>query len=153
MKLIDVIEESHHTAFTMNRIYKVLSQMNKDLSGGNSGMVALAISNFYHNKIKANMRISLIYEDDGHISSVCDLLQSTPKIYAVANKFGSVTYMANYEGSEDGLVRKLSPTKAHLDIISGVDANSDHCVQAVIRKHTNWDTSSYDFYDYLIKRY
>jgi hypothetical protein len=160
MKIIDILQEANHTTHTMQKIYTILSKEYNNLSGVNSGMVALAISRFFKLNLKSIMKISLIYENKSHATSVCDLVTAKPPspYLVVANKFGQMTYTADYEGSVHGLISRIESKlpqdqKIHLDIISDLDYDSD-CIQGLINKHTpQGSPSSGDYYDCLVKGY
>lgn len=150
----DILEEGHQTN-SMNRIYKVLSQMNKNLSGGNSGMVALAICQFYKSHIKSNMRLAVFYEDNAGANHICQLESTSPTIYSVANKYGSMLYTAEQSGSMSRINNKISSVYSDPNpgLIPDVDPSRDYCVNSLIRKCMDWDTDSYTFYNYLIDNY
>jgi len=154
MNMADILEEGHQTN-TMNRIYKILSQMNKDLSGGNSGMVALAVHQFYKNKIKANIRLALFFKDENNIHNICDLEKTLPTIYTVGNKYGSMIYTPSAMGSIRSMEVRVSSEFQDQNIgsISDIDPDRDYCVNSLIRKCTDWDTDAFTFYNYLIDNY
>lgn len=154
MNMAELLEEGHQTN-TISRIYRTLSRMNKDLSGGNSGMVALAICQFYKSHIKANMRMAVFYEDNANVREICQLESTSPTIYTVANKYGGMIYTADGGGSLGMLENKISSkySDPRPGIISDVDPSRDFCVNSLIRKCTDWDTDAYTFYSYLIDNF
>lgn len=152
--MADILEEGHQTN-TVNRIYRVLSRMNKDLSGGNSGMVALAICQYYKTHIKANMRMAVFYEDNANVREICQLESTSPTIYTVANKYGSMIYTADGSGSFGMMNTKISNiySDGNPGVFSDIDPSREFCVNSLIRKCTDWDTDVFTFYGYLVDNF